>query len=105
MTGPKATIEAHFQRLARLMELEAEAEKQEELRRLQRLSPAGAEAAGSSLINLVIRDTDAGLGGRCLVTFGKRNQNLTLPWTRLGTGSPVILTEEGPVSSDNLGMR
>lgn len=93
-------IEEYFQRLTRLMELEAEAEKQEALREIQRLSPAGAETAGSSLINLVIRDEDAGLGGRILLTFGKRNQSLSLPWTRLGTGSPVILSEEGTAHSE-----
>jgi ATP-dependent RNA/DNA helicase IGHMBP2 len=89
----------HFQRLARLMQLEADAEKREELRAMQRHSPGGAEASGSSLVNLVIRDQDAGLGGSILLTLGKRNQNLSLPWTRLGTGSPVILSEEGPSGS------
>ena len=87
--------EPYFQRLLRLLELEAEAEKQESLRDLQRRSPAAAEAAGSTLINLVLRDEDAGLGGRILLTFGKRNQTLSLPWTRLGSGAPVILAEEG----------
>ena len=66
---------------------------------MQRRSPAAAEASGSTLINLVIRDEDAGLGGRILLTFGKRNQTLALPWTRLGSGTPVILSEEG--SQDN----
>ena len=75
--------------------MEAEAEKQAALHDMQRRSPAAAEASGSTLINLVIRDEDAGLGGRILLTFGKRNQTLTLPWTRLGSGTPVILSEEG----------
>ena len=48
----------------------------------------------------MIREQDAGLGGRILLTFGKRNQNLPIPWTRLGTGSPVILSQEGAVSAD-----
>ncbi len=95
--------EDHFHRLIRLLELEAEAEKQEALRELQRQSPAGAEASGSSLTNLVIREQDAGLGGHYLVTFGKRNQSLALPWTRLGTGTPVILSEEGAHPSSNSG--
>ena len=76
------TINQHFQRLIRLLELEAEAEKQEALRDMQRYSPA-AEASGSTLIKLVIRDEDAGMGGRILLTLGKRNQTLDLPWTRL----------------------
>jgi hypothetical protein len=89
------TINQHFQRLIRLLELEAEAEKQEALRDMQRRSPAAAEASGSTLIKLIIRDEDAGLGGRILLTLGKRNQTLDLPWTRLGSGTPVILSEEG----------
>jgi ATP-dependent RNA/DNA helicase IGHMBP2 len=89
------TVQDHFQRLIRLLELETEAEKQEALRDMQRRSPAAAVTSGSTLIHLVIRDEDAGLGGRILLTFGSRNQTLDLPWTRLGTGTPVILSEEG----------
>jgi ATP-dependent RNA/DNA helicase IGHMBP2 len=88
-------VSEHFQRLKRLLDLEAEAEKQETLRQLQRQSPAEAEAGGTSLIHLVIQDESAGLGGRYLLTLGKRSQNQPLPWTRLGVGSPVILSEEG----------
>lgn len=87
----------HFQQLIHLLELESEAEKQETLREMQRRSPA-AEAAGGALTNLVVRDEAAGLGGRILLTLGKRNQTLNLPWTRLGPGAPVILSEEGATS-------
>jgi ATP-dependent RNA/DNA helicase IGHMBP2 len=85
----------HFQHLLRLLELESEAEKQAALRDAQLRSPAEAEAAGHSLIHLVIREEGAGLGGRILLTLEKRNQNLALPWTRLGVGTPVLLSEEG----------
>jgi len=85
----------HFQKLLRLLELESEAEKQAALRDAQRRSPADAEAAGTSLIHLIIREEDAGLGGRILLTLEKRNQTLGLPWTRLGVGTPVLLSEEG----------
>jgi ATP-dependent RNA/DNA helicase IGHMBP2 len=98
-------IDDHFQRLLRLLDLEAEAEKQSVLDDLQRLLPASQEAAGTSLINLVIRDESAGLGGRILLTLGKRNQNLMLPWNRLGPGSPVILSEEGQQTSAASGWR
>ncbi len=91
---PPLPAREHFQRLLHLLELEAEAEKQEIGRNLQRRSPAEAEASGSSLINLVIRDEEIGLGGRILLTLGKRNQNLSLPWTRLRVGVPVILSAE-----------
>jgi len=100
MNTPYRTSEDHFQKLARLLDLEAEAEKQETLRSLEKQSPAEAEASGNSLINLVIREEDSGLGGRILLTFGKRNENLNLPWSRIGNGSPVILSEEGTHDKD-----
>jgi ATP-dependent RNA/DNA helicase IGHMBP2 len=83
----------HFLRLKKLLDLEAEAEKGESLRLLQRHTPQGAEATGNTLINLVIREQDSGMGGRVLLTLGKKNENLPLPWTRLGAGAPVILSE------------
>jgi ATP-dependent RNA/DNA helicase IGHMBP2 len=95
LTPANLPIDAHFQRLIRLLEMEAEAEKQEALQDMQRRSPAAAEASGFTLTNLVIRDEEAGLGGRILLTLGKRNQMLPLPWTRLGSGTPVILSEDG----------
>jgi superfamily I DNA and/or RNA helicase len=76
------------------MDLEAEAEKLEAIRSLEKSSPAEAESTGNSLINLVICEEDAGLGGKILLTLSKRNENLPLPWSRIGIGSPVILTEE-----------
>ncbi|MFM8369676.1 MAG: IGHMBP2 family helicase, partial [Chloroflexota bacterium] len=94
-------------KLAHFLDLEAEAEKQESLRERTRLSPAEAESSGNSLIQLVIREENSGLGGRFLVTFGKRNQTLPLPWTRLGAGSPVLVAEErgGGVSSEENAWR
>lgn len=88
------TIEAHFQRLKHLLELEAEAEKQEALREIKGRSGEAAVAAGTSLQHLVIRDEETGLGGRVMLTLGNRNQTLELPWTRLGVGSPVLFSEE-----------
>jgi ATP-dependent RNA/DNA helicase IGHMBP2 len=70
------------------------------VRERTKLSPAEAEATGNSLINLVIREEGYGLGGHFLLGLGKRNESLPLPWTRLGVGSPVILTEEARSSSD-----
>ncbi|MEM7029427.1 MAG: AAA domain-containing protein [Chloroflexota bacterium] len=87
--------EDHFKHLARLMALEAEAEKQETLQYLQRKSAVEAEASGNSLTDLVIREEDGGLGGRILISLGKRNQTLQIPWTRLRVGTPIILSEEG----------
>ena len=105
MNLPAIPVNEHFQRLLMLLDLEAEAEKQQTLDDLQRHSAHSAEESGSTLLNLVIRDENAGLGGRILLTLGKRNQNLPLPWTRLGSGSPVILSEENLVSSQSTGWR
>ena len=86
--------EDHFQRLIRLLELEAEAEKQQMLHEMRHRSPAEAEFSGNSLIHLIIREEDAGLGGRILLTFGKHGNHVNLPWCRLGVGTPVLLSEE-----------
>jgi superfamily I DNA and/or RNA helicase len=90
----------YFGNLSLLLDLEAEAEKREAVRERTKLSPAEAEATGNSLINLVIREEGYGLGGHFLLGLGKRNETLPLPWTRLGVGSPVILSEEARSSSN-----
>lgn len=82
----------HFERLLRLMDLEAEAEAAQALEARSRLSPAAAEGAGSALVQLAVADMSAGLGGRLLLTLVKRNRTLELPWTRIGVGSPVFIT-------------
>src|SRR5262249_59690796 len=84
-----------FQRVARLLELESEAEAEQARQQSQRLSPAEAEAAGNSLVSLVVRDEHPGLGGRFILTLGKRDASRPLPWTRLQVGSPVLLSLEG----------
>ncbi len=81
----------HLKRLIRLIEIEREAEGQRAIELCRRLSPTEAERAGHSLIDLVIVDEEAGLGGRYLVKLAKRSRQ-PLAWTRLGVGSPVVLT-------------
>ncbi|MCA9122309.1 MAG: AAA family ATPase [Planctomycetaceae bacterium] len=85
--------EDHFERMIRLLEMEAVAEAEQIVQSQRRLSPAQAEKAGTSLINMTLRDEAAGLGGRVLVTLGKKSRE-PLPWTRLGIGSPVVLSEQ-----------
>lgn len=80
-----------FQRLARLLEMESRAEAQRAAEQARRLSPAEAEQSGNTLLDLVVTDEQAGLGGRYLVQFGKRGR-APLPWTRLDVGSPVVLS-------------
>lgn len=87
----RSSPEDHFARLARLLGLESRAVAQQTAERVRRLDPAEAERSGTSLIDLVVRDEESGLGGRFLVRLAKRKRS-PLPWTRLGVGSPVVLT-------------
>jgi ATP-dependent RNA/DNA helicase IGHMBP2 len=86
----------HFDRLLQLLALESAAEGARIVERAKRLSPAEAERAGDALVDMVVDDEDIGLGGRTILTFVKRNRTLRLPWTRLGTGSPVVITAVDP---------
>jgi len=83
----------HFEHLARLLEMESRAEAAKAAERDRRLSPAEAERTGLSLVDLVITDEDTGLGGRYIVQLAKRKRG-PLPWTRLGVGSPVVLSAD-----------
>jgi ATP-dependent RNA/DNA helicase IGHMBP2 len=85
----------HFEYLLRLLDLEARAEEQEAIERVQRLTAAEAERTGQCLAGLVLRDEYSGLGGRWVVTLGKRDRSRPLPWTRLRVGSPVLLSPDG----------
>ena len=86
-----ADDEDHFQRLARLLEMESQAEAEQILDQIRRLPAAEAERSGKCLTHLVARDEYGGLGGRYLVTLGKRDRS-PLPWTRLQVGTPVLLS-------------
>ena len=93
--------EEHFARLARLLKLENAAEAERVLERGRRLSPAEAEQSGNSLLDLVITDEDTGLGGRYLIQLVKRKRG-RLPWTRLNSGAPILLSPDGPKAGDGL---
>jgi ATP-dependent RNA/DNA helicase IGHMBP2 len=84
----------HFERLAKLLELEAAAESQQLAEQAQRRTGAAAERSGKCLIKLAIRDEQPAFGGRVVVTLAKRDQTQSLPWNRLSVGTPVLLTEE-----------
>lgn len=83
----------HFRNLIRCLELEGEEETREVVQQAQQASTSNAERSGGCLLGLVIRDETAGFGGRAVVTLGKRDQREELPWTRLSSGSPVVLSE------------
>lgn len=92
-------MENHFRRLSRLMELEAEAEARQLRERTASLSAADAERSGNSLVDLVVAEETSGLGGRCVLRLCKRNRTLSIPWTRLRVGSPILLSVEGSKAS------
>ena len=83
---------AHFSQLAKLLDLEAEAERQ----RVRELAKRGdASEDGTTLTALVLTEEDTGLGGRLVLTFVRINRHEPLPPNRLGPGSPVLLTQCG----------
>jgi superfamily I DNA and/or RNA helicase len=85
--------EKHFDRLRRWLDLEARAEAEQLRERARRRSGDAAERSGMCLIGLIVRDESSALGGRVTVTLGKRH-DVRLPWTRLQSGTPVVLSEE-----------
>lgn len=100
--GSATSEHEHFDRLLRLLELESRAEAQRAVERGRKLSPADAEKSGHSLVDLMVVDDDAGLGGRYLLQLAKRNRG-ALPWTRLDVGSPVALSAMGGRDAAPLG--
>ncbi len=78
----------HFAQLRRWLALEADAERQQ----FQTDPHVQSEYA---LTRLVIRSEDVGLGGRILLQLAPRNEQASLPFSRLSTGSPIMLIEEG----------
>ncbi len=48
-----------------------------------------------SLTRLVMRSEEVGMGERMMVTLSPRSEQARLPFSRLSTGSPILLTEEG----------
>src|SRR5262249_13111699 len=101
MVGAMTTAAEHFERLADLLELESRAEARQIIEEVRRLAPADAEASGQALVDLLARDGYPGLGGRFLLALGKRGEQ-RLPWTRLGPGTPVVLSVPGQAGE---GMR
>ncbi len=88
--GPPPADGGHFDRLAKLLQLEAAAEQ----RKLKDDAARGLPDDGAAVNKLAIVAEDAGLGGRLIRTFA-RPQNQPLPPTRLGPGAPVLLTQTG----------
>ncbi|MSQ92990.1 MAG: DNA-binding protein [Gemmataceae bacterium] len=81
----------HFQRLARLLHLESQAEAQQILEN----AGSAAERTGDCLVGLVVVEETSGLGGRFILTLARRNRTLQLPWNRLEPGAPILLSAMG----------
>jgi hypothetical protein len=92
--------EDHFQRLARLLELESEAEARRIRDGARRLGSEEAERTGEAVVGLTVVEESSGLGGRCLLTLAKRNRTQPLPLNRLEPGAPVLLSDEGDPKSE-----
>ncbi len=97
------SIQKHFQQLRRWMEMEADAERERLAQRLAVRDARNAERSGETLLDLVLIDYDAGLGGRQLVTFAKRNRS-DLPWNRFRVGSPVIASDDADPDQSQFGV-
>jgi ATP-dependent RNA/DNA helicase IGHMBP2 len=93
-------MDEHFQRMAGWIDLESVAEAERLNERRKRQKGPDAEKSGETLLDLVVTDEDAGLGGRYLITLVKRNRTLQLPWNRLRVGSPVVITTSDDSSGD-----
>jgi superfamily I DNA and/or RNA helicase len=93
----------HFGRLARLVQMESQAEAQSTLEKTRGLTGLEAEATGDCMVGLVVTEEASGLGGRCIITFSKRDRSRPLPFNRFEPGAPILLTQEG--IADTTGCR
>lgn len=73
----------HFEKLLRWLNLESEAERRQGRRE--------GEKRGR-LSRLVVQGEEIGLGGRVLLQLAPKNQQATLPFSRLNGGSPIVLS-------------
>ena len=99
--------ENHFSRLARLLELEGHAEAQRAAEQAQRLSPEEAQQTGNSLLDLVVVDEEAGLGGRYLIHLGRtRPRTATLDAAKCWqSGNAFAAGGQGRTTASRRGLR
>ncbi len=94
--------DAYCDRLLRWLDLETVAERARMVARRRLGRGEVAERSGETIVDLVLTDHRTGLGGRYLLTFGKRRRDQPLPWNRLKVGSPVVVSDDGDLSSDGV---
>lgn len=86
-------IEAHFQKLIDLIEIEREAEKEENKRELDRWPVETREQLGKTVTRLVIERQDVGVGGLPLLVLSRPPQGEALsPFHNMDSGDIVRVT-------------
>lgn len=85
----------HLTKLQQLLAIEGRAEAEQTIARLRKRTSADAERTGRTLTALTVKNEELALGGRVVLTLGKRGLDRPLPWNRLAVGTPVLLSEEG----------
>ncbi|MCH2179797.1 MAG: AAA domain-containing protein [Mariniblastus sp.] len=84
--------DSHFVQMAEWLALESKAESERILERIQNQQSKSAERTGESLLDLVMTDHAPGIGGHYLIQLMKRSRSTPMPWHRLKSGSPVLLS-------------
>ena len=72
--------------------MESQAETARVAERRKQEAAGAVEQSGETLLDLVIVDSEPGLGGRIHLKLVKRNRQVVMPWNRLRVGSPVVLS-------------
>ena len=92
--------EAHFVQMVQWLAMESAAEIEQMADRRKRMRSGDPERSGETIVDLSIADHRPGLGGRALITFVRRKKNKPMPWHRIRTGSPVVISlwpdDDGP---------
>ncbi len=97
-------IQEHIDLLAECIQLESEAEAKRLVERRKSRTSGNEERSGDTLLAMVIRDSEPSLGGRHLLTMGKRNQQMALPWNRLKPGTPVVVSNPEAEGGERTGV-
>ena len=83
----------HFEKLQSLIDLEREAEKQENLRELRKFPVAQREARGKTVTGLIVDAVEGGMGGLTMIRLARppRGEELA-PFHAMNAGDNVLLT-------------
>ncbi|PIR18546.1 MAG: hypothetical protein COV48_06965, partial [Elusimicrobia bacterium CG11_big_fil_rev_8_21_14_0_20_64_6] len=83
----------HFERLQALIDLEREAEKQENLRELRKFPVSQRESRGKTVTGLIAEAISGGMGGLTMITLSRAPKGEELaPFHAMNAGDNVLLT-------------